>query len=207
MYTTPEQFAAANKASVDAMLSLANTALASAERIAALNLNTARSMLEDGMANSKAVLGAKDPQEAVTLAVAQAQPAVEQAVAYNRSLYEISAQTKDEVAKVLEAQFADYQKQVAGLLEQATKNAPAGSDVAVAAVKSALAAAGTAFALRTLATAFDRAADGLEAMTVLVTDSITISAWAGVTTPPTVCTASCCTVPLTGATRRISLSR
>lgn len=145
MYTTPEQFAAANKASVDAMLSLANTALASAERIAALNLNTARSMLEDGMANSKAVLGAKDPQEAVTLAVAQAQPAVEQAVAYNRSLYEISAQTKDEVAKVLEAQFADYQKQVAGLLEQATKNAPAGSDVAVAAVKSALAAAGTAF--------------------------------------------------------------
>ena len=33
--------------------------------------------------------------------------------------------------------------------------------------------------LRTLATAFDRAADGLEAMTVLVTDSITISAWAG----------------------------
>ena len=46
MFTTPEQFAAANKASVDAMLSLANTALASAERIAALNLNTARSMLE-----------------------------------------------------------------------------------------------------------------------------------------------------------------
>ena len=145
MFTTPEQFAAANKASVDAMLSLANTALASAERIAALNLNTARSMLEDGMANSKAILGAKDPQEAVALSVAQAQPAVEQVVAYNRSLYEISAQTKDEVSKVLESQFADYQKQVASMLEQATKNAPAGSDVAIAAVKSALAAAGTAF--------------------------------------------------------------
>ena len=42
MFTTPEQFAAANKASVDAMLTLANTALASAERIAALNLNTAK---------------------------------------------------------------------------------------------------------------------------------------------------------------------
>ena len=145
MFKTPEQFAAANKASVDAMLSLANTALASAERIAALNLNTARSMLEDGMSNTKAVLGAKDPQEAVSLSVAQAQPAVEQAVAYTRSLYEISAQSKDEIAKVLEAQFADYQKQVAALLEQATKNAPAGSDVAVAAVRSALAAAGSAF--------------------------------------------------------------
>ena len=35
MFTTPEQFAAANKASVEAMLSLANTALASAEKIGA----------------------------------------------------------------------------------------------------------------------------------------------------------------------------
>jgi hypothetical protein len=67
MFNTPEQFAAANKASVDAMLTLANTALASAERIAALNLNTARSMLEDGVANAKAMLGAKDPQEFFSL--------------------------------------------------------------------------------------------------------------------------------------------
>ena len=67
MITNPEQFAAANKASVDALLSLANTALSSAERIAALNLNTARSMLEEGVANTKALMGAKDPQEAITV--------------------------------------------------------------------------------------------------------------------------------------------
>ena len=41
----PEQFAAANKAAVDALLTVANTALASAERVAALNLNTARAAL------------------------------------------------------------------------------------------------------------------------------------------------------------------
>jgi phasin family protein len=145
MITTPEQFAAANKASVDAMLSLANTALASAERIAALNLNTARSMLEDGMANTKAMMGAKDPREVMTLSAAQIQPAVEQIVAYNRSLYEISAQTKEEVSKQLESQFGDFQKQVSSLMEKAAKNAPAGSDVAVAAVKSALEAASSAF--------------------------------------------------------------
>jgi phasin family protein len=145
MFTTPEQFAAANKASVDAMLSLANTALASAERIAALNLNTARSMLEDGMANTKAMLGVKDPKEALTLSAAQFQPAVEQAVAYSRSLYEISAQSKEEVSKQLESQFGDFQKQVSSLMDKAAKNAPAGSDVAVAAVKSALEAASSAF--------------------------------------------------------------
>ena len=145
MFTTPEQFAAANKASVEAMLSLANTALASAEKIAALNLSTARTLLDDGVANTMAILGAKDMQEAVTLSAAQAQPAAEKAAGYGRSLYEISTQSKDEVAKLLESQFADYQKQVASLLEQATKNAPAGSEAAFAAVKSALTTASTAF--------------------------------------------------------------
>jgi phasin family protein len=145
MFATPEQFAAANKASVEAMLTLANTALASAERIAALNLNTARSLLEDGVANTKAILGAKEPQEALAVQASLAQPNVEKAVAYTRSIYEISAQSKEEVSKLLEGQFGDFQKQVAGLLDKAAKSAPAGSDVAVAAVKSAIAAATSAF--------------------------------------------------------------
>ena len=145
MFATPEQFAAANKASVEAMLSLANTALASAERIAALNLTTARSLLEDGVANTKAILGAKDPQEAMAVQASLAQPNVEKAVAYTRSVYEISAQSKEEVSKLLEGQFGDFQKQVAGLLDKAAKSAPAGSDVAVNAVKSAIAAATSAF--------------------------------------------------------------
>jgi phasin family protein len=145
MFATPEQFAAANKASVEAMLSLANTALASAERIAALNLNTASSLLEDGVANTKAILGAKDPQEAMAVQASLAQPNVEKAVAYTRSVYEISAQSKEEVSKLLEGQFGDFQKQVAGLLDKAAKSAPAGSDVAVNAVKSAIAAATSAF--------------------------------------------------------------
>jgi len=145
MFNTPEQFAEANKASVDAMLTLANTALASAERIAALNLNTARSMLEDGVANAKAMLGAKDAKEFLSVQASLAQPGLEKAVAYTRSVYEISAQSKEEISKLLETQFSDFQKTVMSLLEKATKNAPAGSDVAVAAVKSALTAASSAF--------------------------------------------------------------
>jgi phasin family protein len=145
MINAPEQFAAANKAAVDSLLSLANTALASAERIAALNLNTARSVLEDSVTNTKALLGAKDPQEALSLQASLAQPNVEKAVAYTRSVYEISAQTKDELTKVVEAQYADFQKHVAVLLDQSTKTLPLGSDVAVAAVKSAITATNSAF--------------------------------------------------------------
>jgi len=87
----------------------------------------------------------RDPQELFSLQSSLAQPGLEKAVAYSRSVYEISAQSKEEISKLLEAQFSDFQKQVVGLLEKATKNAPAGSDVAVNAVKSAIAAATSAF--------------------------------------------------------------
>ena len=55
MSATPEKFVAANKVAVESLLSVANTALASAERLAALNLNTARSSLEDGVASVQAL--------------------------------------------------------------------------------------------------------------------------------------------------------
>ena len=145
MLTTQEQLATANKANVEAMLTLANTAFASAERLAALNLNTARAVLEDGMNNAKALLGAKDLQEVISLQATLAQPAVEKAVAYSRNVYEISAQTQDEFSKLVEAQFAEVNKNVASTLDKAAKSAPAGSDVAVAAVKSAIAAANSAY--------------------------------------------------------------
>ncbi|MDR1890437.1 MAG: phasin family protein [Zoogloeaceae bacterium] len=144
-FASPEQFASANKAVVDSMLSLAATALDSAERIAALNLNTARSVLEDSVTNTKAILNVKDPQEALSLQASLAQPNVEKAVAYTRSIYEISDQAKEGIAKQISANFADWQKQSSQLLENFSKSSPVGSDVAVAAVRSAIAATNSAF--------------------------------------------------------------
>ncbi len=144
-FNAPEQFAAANKANIETLMTIANTAFASAERLAALNLNTARAMLEDGVANAKALMAAKDPQAFLSLQTSLAQPAVEKAVAYSRSVYEISTQTTEELSKVFEGKFADLNKNVATALDPAAKNAPAGSDGAVAAVKQAIAAANSAY--------------------------------------------------------------
>ncbi|MDT3670852.1 MAG: phasin family protein [Aromatoleum sp.] len=145
MFATPEQFAATNKANIETLLTLANSTFASAERFAALNLNTARSILEDSIANAKSLLGAKDVQELLSLQSALAQPLVEKAVAYNRSVYEIASQSQEEVSKLVEAQIAELNKNLAVALDKAAKSAPAGSDVAVAAVKSAIAAANSAY--------------------------------------------------------------
>ena len=145
MNAATEQLANANKANVETLLSIANTAFASAERLAALNLNTARAMLEDSVASAKALLAVKDVQQLMAMQSTLAQPAIEKAVAYSRSAYEIATQTQEELTKVVEAQFSEINKNVASALDQAAKNAPAGSDVAVAAVTSAIAAANSAY--------------------------------------------------------------
>lgn len=174
MTINTEKFAAANKATVDSLLSVANTALASAERIAALNLNTARATLEDSVSGVKAVMAAKDPKEAVAVQSSLAQPAVDKAVAYARSVYEISTETQQEFAKMVETQFGDFQKTVTGLIEQATKSAPVGSEGAVAAIQQAITAANSAFGnMNTMAKQF---AESAQANVASATQAVTAAA-------------------------------
>jgi phasin family protein len=145
MYVTPEQVSASGKAGVEAWLGLANAQFAVFERLSALHMNAAKAAFEDSVNYTRAVLGAKDIQEVANLSAAAAQPAVEKALAYSRKVYEVSSQAQGEVTKLVEAQAAEINRNMAGLLDKFAKNAPAGSDVAVAAVKSALAAANTAY--------------------------------------------------------------
>ena len=110
-----------------------------------MRVATARTILEDSVNTAKTLLAAKDVQELMSMQAALAQPAFEKAVAYSRSVYEISTQTQDEFSKIFDNQDVELNKTVTSVLDKAAKNAPAGSDVAVAAVKSAIAAANSAY--------------------------------------------------------------
>jgi phasin family protein len=145
MYTTPEQFAVANKASVDALFTIAQAQFAAFERLSALNFNTTKAAFEDGISQVKALLSAKDAQEFINLTAASTQPALEKAIDYSRSVYEVASQTKAQVAKLAESQASAINKNVVSLLDKVTKNAPAGSEYGVTAVKSAMAAANSAY--------------------------------------------------------------
>ena len=104
---TPEQFASANKAGVEAILGLASTQFAALERLSALNFSAAKTAFEEGMGRAKALLNAKDAQEIFSLNAAASQPALEKAIAYSRSVYEVAAQTQGEMAKFVEARVAE----------------------------------------------------------------------------------------------------
>jgi phasin family protein len=145
MYATPEQFSASSKAGVEALVGLANAHFAALERLSALNFSASKSAFEDCINYARALAGAKDAQEFANLSTTATQPTLEKALAYSRNVYELSTQAQSEFTKALEAQAAEFNKSMAVLLEKVSKNAPAGSDVAIAAVRSALAAANTAY--------------------------------------------------------------
>ena len=145
MYVTPEQITAANKSNVEAALSIAAAQFAAMEKLAGLQTATLKSLFEDSIANARALAGAKDVQEFVTLQQAFAQPAVEKAVSFSKSVYAITVEANTELSKFAEAKASELNQNFVSLLDKASKNAPAGSDVGVAAVKSMLSAANSAY--------------------------------------------------------------
>lgn len=139
-------FVAAHKAAIDTLLSVVNTALASAERVAALNLHAAREAIEDMAHNGKAVMAVKTPQEAMSLSGSLTQPQVEKGMAYTRSVYEITSAAREDATSIIENRLNAFKDQMASLADQIMHVSPAGSDVAVAAIKSAVHSANQAFA-------------------------------------------------------------
>ena len=145
MYVTPEQIQAAQKANVETLLAVANAQFAAFEKLANIHAGAVKSAFEDSIANTRALFGAKDVQEFVTLQNAFAQPAIEKAIAYSKSVYEVATEANSELTRVAERRVAEWNENFVSLLDKVSKNAPAGSDVAVAAVKSMLAAANSAY--------------------------------------------------------------
>jgi phasin family protein len=145
MYVTPEQIQAASKANVETFLAVANTQFAALEKLANIQASAMKSAFEDSIANTRALLGAKDVQEFVSLQNSFAQPTLEKAMAYSKSVYEVATGANAELSKVAERRVAEWNENFVSLLDKVSKNAPAGSDVAVAAVKSMLAAANSAY--------------------------------------------------------------
>ena len=142
---TAEQLMAAHKANVETLFGLTGKAFEGVEKLVELNMQVAKAAMGEVAEAAKAAMSVKDAQELVALQANLLQPVAEKAAAYSRHLYDIAASTNAEVTKVAEATAADAQKKFATLVDTAVKNAPAGTEGAVALVKSAVAAASNAF--------------------------------------------------------------
>lgn len=135
-----EQFPELNKDSLEHTLRFARITMDSAERLVKLQLETAKQAIEENAKNSKALSEVKDLQEVAALRTKLAEGGVEKALSYSREVYELASQAQAELAEFFEESFSAYTKGLMSAIEKTSKSAPAGSNLAVAALKSTLAA-------------------------------------------------------------------
>lgn len=138
---TVEQILATNKANVETLFGLTGKAFEGVEKLVELNLAASRALLAESASQAQTVLNAKDPQELLALQSGLLQPLSEKAASYSREVYDIAAVTSAEFGKTFEAQVAEAQKKFLDVVDSTAQNAPAGSETAVALMKSAVAAA------------------------------------------------------------------
>ncbi|WP_031407741.1 TIGR01841 family phasin [Thiomonas sp. FB-Cd] len=166
---TPEQMIAAQKSQLEAIFALSGKAVEGLEKMVELNMQTLKTAMHETSDATMAALSVKDIQELTALQPNLAQPMAEKLLSYSHHLYEIASGTQAEFAKAIEANVAEAHKKMQSVVDTAVKNAPAGSETAVAMMKSALSAANNAY--DTVQKASKQAAEVVEANFNTVTNT------------------------------------
>jgi phasin family protein len=141
---TAEQVLASQKATVESLFGLTTRAFEGVEKLVELNLTASKVALAEAAGTTQAMLSVKDAQELLALQASMFQPMAEKTAAYSRHLYDIATGTGAEFGRTFEAQAAEIQQKFLSVVDNAAKNAPAGSETAVAVFKSAVAAGNNA---------------------------------------------------------------
>ncbi|GAA6143535.1 phasin family protein [Hydrogenophaga sp. 5NK40-0174] len=141
---TADQIVAAQKANVETLFGLTQKAFDGVEKLVDLNIQATKAAMSESAETAQAMMSVKDAQELLALQASLMQPLAEKTVAYSRHLYDIATGTGAAFSKAAESQAADAQKKMMAVVDNAAKNAPAGSESAVAVMKSSFSAANNA---------------------------------------------------------------
>jgi phasin family protein len=145
VYQAPEQFIQLGKSNLEAALSIASLTLQTTEKLIDLQMRTAKDALDQGVKSAKAFAEVKNVQDLMALQSASTQPGIEKMLAFSRSLYDVASDTQSKVTKIVESRVAEVSGGLMAAVEQVAKNAPAGTEGAMTAFKSAIAAANNAY--------------------------------------------------------------
>ena len=145
MNTAVNPLSEIGRKSVETAVQATRISMDSAERAINVQIEYAKGAVKQATLNARAAAQAKDVQELLALRARIAENALENLMGYSRSLYEVASTAQSEYSRLAEQRMAAFQQAFAATVEQAAQSAPAGSDVAVAAMKSQLAAATAAF--------------------------------------------------------------
>src|ERR1700737_2423418 len=140
----PEQLVATQQSNVATLYALTNQAFQGIQRLVELNLQVAKSALAEGEENWQEALSGKTPVELLARPASSTQQVVEKVLSHSRHLYDIVSGTQAEFAKVAQAQYEQHRRNTQMVVDNLVKNAPAGTEVTTAVLKSAFSTASTA---------------------------------------------------------------
>jgi phasin family protein len=160
-----ENILATQKSAVAGLFDLSNSLFGSAESLVRLNLQAAKATLQEAAEASIALASIQDPKALAELQSRTFKAAPEKATSYLRHVQSIVTASSTEVREYVEAAATDAKAEISSFVEAAAKNAPAGTENAVALVKSAVAAATKAIdsAQQVAKQATDKAVEAVEA--------------------------------------------
>ncbi|MXR36774.1 phasin family protein [Craterilacuibacter sinensis] len=144
MNTAKEQLNTFSLNHYEITLRAAQIALDSTERLIRFNLDISKQTLQENSEFARELSGTSDPQSIAANFNKMAGLAAEKAVENARSFYEIISQTQGAMTKLVEDNIGNFNKGLISSIETLAKNAPAGSDAAVNAVKTSIAATAAA---------------------------------------------------------------
>jgi phasin family protein len=174
-FLSPEQVAASQQASLDAFFELGSKLFDGVEKLVVLNVQTVKSTLAEAQASAMKTTGASAshqwlvPQPEFVNGVS-----TEKWSSYGRHLLDIASTTQAELAQVMQTQYNQYCSRMQSLVEEAVKRAPAGSEAAIVAWKSAIGATSSLYdrLQKTQQQAAEVAQSNLSALTATASKSV-----------------------------------
>lgn len=152
-FLTPEQFVSIQSANVAATFSLAQQTFQLFEELARLNLQTAKATFAESAQVWQMAVSGKTPIELLIHQSSDAKPVAEKVLSYNSHVLEIANAAQAEFLKIFEERFGQSNTKMQTVFDDLARHAPAGSELAVTAFKSAVSSAGAAYDAMRKATA------------------------------------------------------
>lgn len=138
MIANAEKLIDSGKAGLDTMAAVFNIAIDTSARLMDLNLDTSRSLIQDGASRACTMLDAQNTGEIVKHEMALGQSMIDSATACLRGSYEIVSEGQQAFLKLVGPQIAEFNRELTTNLDNVARSAPVRTDLALAAVMSAL---------------------------------------------------------------------
>jgi phasin family protein len=145
MLLTQEQITAANKANLETLAQLSRKAFDGIEKLMELNLQVAKTLMQENVDHIQDSAKAKDIKEYMSMQANFVQPMTEKAIAYGRHFYSIANETQTGINEVAKADMQKRTTQMQQTITDLSAQTPSSSDAMVNLIKQAVANASTAF--------------------------------------------------------------